>query len=650
MAIEKMVMMNVIGDISYVDNVLKDLILLEEVDLISALSQIEENSFVFNVQDKNLEKAIDLNYISPFPKDRSYEELLEKGKKLKQMLDIEDEKSTEKLKEKLDFPSISLELNNIYEEVKGPYEQLKLFKEELVKADKLYDNFSLLKNINIPIEELRDLSYFDFRFGILSKEDQIKLKKNYNNILAIVLHTGNSKEGEVYLVMYPSSLREELSRVLRSLNFKGILIPEEYTKTPMEMLEFLESKKVQLKDKIDILGRTLLELKNKYEVKVQELINGLCMKERIEDCKEYMASSKKFFYLSGWVSKKSINKVEKVLNKYEGILTMYKEKDEVIGFIPPTKLKNIKLFKPFEYLVKMYGIPSYNEIDPTSFFSISYMFLFGAMFGDLGQGFVLLLGGIILAKAKGNKILGGLLLRLGLSSMIFGTLYGAVFGFEDIIPALLMRPFENINKVLAGAVVIGIVLILISYIFGIVNKLKRKDIEEGIFGKDGLVGLLFYICLLTLIGGKLLGKTILPMETGVVIILLSIALMIFKEPLSNLIMGKKPLYNEDISGYYIEGVFSIIETLLSMLSGTVSFIRVGAFALTHVGLFIAFQTIGELIGTTAGNIIVLILGNIIIIGLEGLIVFIQGLRLQYYELFSRYYKGEGKEFNPINIK
>lgn len=650
MAIEKMVMMNVIGDISYVDNVLKDLILLEEVDLISALSQIEENSFVFNVQDKNLEKAIDLNYISPFPKDRSYEELLEKGKKLKQMLDIEDEKSTEKLKEKLDFPSISLELNNIYEEVKGPYEQLKLFKEELVKADKLYDNFSLLKNINIPIEELRDLSYFDFRFGILSKEDQIKLKKNYNNILAIVLHTGNSKEGEVYLVMYSSSLREELSRVLRSLNFKGILIPEEYTKTPMEMLEFLESKKVQLKDKIDILGRTLLELKNKYEVKVQELINRLCMKERIEDCKEYMTSSKKFFYLSGWVSKKSINKVEKVLNKYEGILTMYKEKDEVIGFIPPTKLKNIKLFKPFEYLVKMYGIPSYNEIDPTSFFSISYMFLFGAMFGDLGQGFVLLLGGIILAKAKRNKILGGLLLRLGLSSMIFGTLYGAVFGFEDIIPALLMRPFENINKVLAGAVVIGIVLILISYIFGIVNKLKRKDIEEGIFGKDGLVGLLFYICLLTLIGGKLLGKTILPMETGVVIILLSIALMIFKEPLSNLIMGKKPLYNEDISGYYIEGVFSIIETLLSMLSGTVSFIRVGAFALTHVGLFIAFQTIGELIGTTAGNIIVLILGNIIIIGLEGLIVFIQGLRLQYYELFSRYYKGEGKEFNPINIK
>lgn len=240
--------------------------------------------------------------------------------------------------------------------------------------------------------------------------------------------------------------------------------------------------------------------------------------------------------------------------------------------------------------------------------------------------------------------------RLGISSMFFGALYGAVFGFEDIIPALLIKPFENINTVLAGAVAVGICLILISYVYGIINCVKRKDVKEGLFGKDGLVGLLFYLCLLVLVGGQFLGKTIIPMEIGVVIVLLSIALMIFKEPLTNYILKKRPLHEEDVSGYYIEGIFSIIETLLSMLSGTVSFIRVGAFALTHVGLFIAFETIGKLIGTTAGNIIVLIIGNVIIIGLEGLIVFIQGLRLQYYELFSRYYKGEGKEFKPVKIK
>ncbi|NMR85280.1 ATPase, partial [Vibrio parahaemolyticus] len=100
----------------------------------------------------------------------------------------------------------------------------------------------------------------------------------------------------------------------------------------------------------------------------------------------------------------------------------------------------------------------------------------------------------------------------------------------------------------------------------------------------------------------------------------------------------------------IEGVFSLLETFLSMLSGTVSFIRVGAFALTHVGLFIAFETIGEMIGSAAGNAVVLIIGNLLILGLEGLIVFIQGLRLQYYELFSRYYKGDGKAFEPVKLE
>ena len=296
----------------------------------------------------------------------------------------------------------------------------------------------------------------------------------------------------------------------------------------------------------------------------------------------------------------------------------------------------------------MYGIPSYNELDPTPFLSLSYMLLFGSMFGDLGQGFVLLLGGLIIGRK--NKMFGGLVSRLGLSSMIFGTLYGAVFGFEDLIPALLIRPFENINTVLAAAVFIGIVLILISYVYGLINSVKRKDMEDGLFGKEGLVGLIFYLALLVIIGGKLLGKTILPIEIGIVIIVLCILGMVFKEPLTHLIEGKRPLHGEDITGYYIESVFSIIETLLSMLSGTISFIRVGAFALTHVGLFLAFETIGHMIGTTTGNIVVLIIGNIIIIGLEGLIVFIQGLRLQYYELFSRYYKGEGTEFKAVNIK
>ncbi|MDR7857393.1 V-type ATPase 116kDa subunit family protein [Tissierella sp.] len=645
MSVEKMTMMNVIGNISDVDNVLKDIILSGKVELVSALSQIEDNSFVFKVENENLEKVIDLNYITSFSKDKNYEELLKRGEELEEVFDIKFKHKEPNLEDNIDIDKMSKEFSNIYEEVKESNEKLKAAKEDLERVQGFYKNLSQTNGMNISIDDLRNLSYFDFTLGILSKEDRIKLKKNYENILAVILHTGTGKEGEAYLAIYPSSMREEMNRILRSLNFKEIKIPDNYSGTPEEITKYLFNKKEELEKEINSLDRTLISLKEKHRDNISTILNQLKTKGKIEGIKEELARSNKFFYLSGWVSNKDKESIGKILNAYKDMLVIFKDDSDLT---PPTKLRNNWIFRPFESLVKMYGMPSYNELDPTPFLSLSYMLLFGAMFGDLGQGLILLLGGILLGRK--NKMFGGLLSRLGLSSMVFGTLYGAVFGIETLLPALLIKPFENINTVLISAILVGIVLILVSYIYGMINSYKRKDMEEGLFGKEGLAGFIFYLCLLVLVGGNLIGKPILPIGVGVVIILLCVAAMVFKQPLTHLVMGKRPLHGEDIGGYYIESVFSIVETLLSMLSGTVSFIRVGAFALTHVGLAVAFETIGHMIGTLTGNIIVMIIGNIIIIGMEGVIVFIQGLRLQYYELFSRYYKGEGKEFNPLNIK
>lgn len=650
MAVEKMSMMNIVGDVRIVDKVLKDLILLESISLVNVLREIEENSFMFNVKDENIEKIIDLNFISSLPKDEKCEDCLKKIEKLNSIFKEELYLDKNSLKEDYDFEESIKTFEGIYEEITLTYDEILSLKDKLENIDKAYKNFMHLQDTEIHMEDLRNLKYFSYEFGVLTKEDRLKLKKNYENILAAVFHTGTGDNGEVYLIIYPSSLEEETIRILRSLNFNKIDIPEEFSGTPQNIIEDLHVKKSEIEDKLESLEKKLEELKKNNIDEVQKFLGKVQMGEKIEEAKENMACSQKFFYLSAWVPASCKNRIEDVLAKYEGLLITFKDESEISKSSPPTKLKNNKIFRPFETLVKMYGTPSYNELDPTPFLSITYMFLFGAMFGDLGQGLVLLLGGYILSRKKGSKVFGSLVSRLGISSMIFGTLYGAFFGFEDVIPALLIRPFENIDIVLKAAIAIGILLLFISYIFSMLNSIKRKDLKDGLFGKDGLVGFMFYILLLLLIGGVVLKKTIIPKTLGLVLSIVFIALMILKEPLSNLILGKRPLYGEDPSSYYIESSFSILETLLSMLSGTVSFIRVGAFALTHVGLFIAFQTIGEMIGTQVGNVIVLILGNLIIIGLEGLIVFIQGLRLQYYELFSRYYKGEGIEFKPIRIE
>ena len=648
MSVEKMTMMNIIGNIRDVDGVLKDILKSEKVDLVSALKQIEDNNFLFDVSDENIDRLIDLNYIATFDKDERYVELLKKGENLKEILGLELDYKPHELDVKLSKEEILSELDEICEEVHEPSIMLHALKKELEFLDSFYSNsFKQISDFSVPIRDLRDMEYFNFKMGILTKDDRLKLKKNYENILAILLHTGSSADGEVYIVLYPKSVEEEMRRILRSLNFREIIIPKEYSGTPQEIQSQIQSMKDRLNMEIEVQERRIAQLGEKYKERVNFLMEQVKLISKLDNVKENIAFSKKYFYLSGWITESDKDEINKIFDKYPGTLLLLKGDKQ---YNPPTKLRNNWFFKPFQWMVSMYGTPSYNELDPTPFVSLSYMLLFGTMFGDLGQGFVFVLAGMYLAKRKKMELFGGLIIRLGIASMIFGLLYGAVFGIETLIPALWIKPFDNINDMLMIAIFMGVGLLLTAYTYGIINAYKRHDIEEGLFGKEGVAGVVLYITLLALVGGSMLGLNILPMFIGVPIVIVCLLAIVFRLPLTHMIEKKRPLHGDDISGYYVESVFSLLETFLSLLSGTVSFIRVGAFALTHVGLFLAFETIGHMINTTVGNIIVIIIGNIFIIGLEGLIVFIQGMRLQYYELFSRYYKGEGREFNPVSLE
>ena len=142
----------------------------------------------------------------------------------------------------------------------------------------------------------------------------------------------------------------------------------------------------------------------------------------------------------------------------------------------------------------------------------------------------------------------------------------------------------------------------------------------------------------------------MPTSVWIIILISFLLLILLKQPLTNIILRKKVLFEEGAKDYFIESSFEVVETILSLFSNTLSFIRVGAFALNHVGLFVAFSAMAQMTNNKGASILILILGNVIIICLEGLIVFIQGLRLQYYELFSKYYEGGGVPFEPVKVK
>lgn len=443
------------------------------------------------------------------------------------------------------------------------------------------------------------------------------------------------KSKENYLLVYPKQVKEDIGRAVNTMGFIDKEIPDEDLLTINKDLGDIDS---ELKS----LETSIQDIRSKNKDVVDNLSNSLEYYEKSDELVAKMAKGDKYLYLSGWVPDSKIKDFENLLNKYDDTIVTVKEESNQE---PPTKLKNNKLFRPFEFLVNMYGAPNYNEIDPTPFFAVSYMLLYGMMFGDLGQGLVFVLLSFLVDKK--NKTFGALIRRVGFSACFFGMMYGSVFGIETLIPAILIKPFDNIMKVLIASVAFGIGLLVISYFIGIYNKLiKQKNIEEGIFGKEGIAGLMmmtsFVLLILNIVKVNPLPKTV-----GLVILLASIVMIVFSRPIAAKIEKRDEVFESSAFDYYVESSFSIIEALLSVFSNLVSFTRVGAFAINHVGLYMAFEVMSKIAGGGIKGLIILILGNILIIGLEGMIVFIQGLRLEFYEMFSKYYQGNGRKFRPI---
>lgn len=459
--------------------------------------------------------------------------------------------------------------------------------------------------------------------------------KDKNNNLNQSIESGN----EDYLLVYPKSVEDEVNRTISSLGFIDKEIPEKSS------LEQIKKEYKENQEKLEEVNKKLEKIKEENIDDLKNLPKTIDFYKKSSKLKDKMLKGRKYFYLSGWVPQSKLQVVKDTVDKYEDSLVDQKKNSQTIAN-PPTKLKNNKIARPFEFLVNMYGAPNYNELDPTGFFAITYMLLYGLMFGDLGQGLIFVLASFLIEKK--NKIFGQLVRRIGLSASFFGLMYGSFFGIEDLIPTLLIKPFDNILKVLVASVAFGVILLFISYILGIYNKLhKQKDLEEGVFGKEGIAGLIMMISFILIIL-NIVKVNPIPMPVSIISLILSIVLMIFKQPISRKLLDIYPIYDKSSSDYYIESSFSIIEALLSVFSNLVSFTRVGAFAINHVGLYMAFEVMSKLVGGGFIGIIILILGNILIIGLEGMIVFIQGLRLEFYEMFSKYYKGDGQKFSPIS--
>ncbi len=653
LAIKNINMMNLVCERKNLDNLIKDLVLNENCQFVNSYLEIENNDFAIGMTEENADEILNMENIQLIKGNREIKEYLDKLVNLSQNLKYTPVKSKEYIDNQVDFSKTKKEINDLIEKLEDFDNKVKILEEKIQDLKRL-EFIEKIKSYDINLKKLMAMEHFSVKIGYLSKEKRRRISRNYENISAIVIHLGTQEEKELYLIISPKSLDIEMARILRSTNFKEIKIKKDYLNNPENLEVILEKDKKDLTEKLTSINQKIENYINQNTETIDRLYSKLYMFKKIDEVKEKIGASDNYAYISAWTPLNIDDEIKNLKEKYNNILVKFKSIEEVSDKIEiPTYLKNNRFFQPFELLVTMYGVPSYNEIDPTSFLGLAYTFLFGAMFGDLGQGFVISLIGLYMSRKKSMDF-GGILTRIGIGSMIFGVLYDSFFGYENVISKYLplpiyIRPMENINSILVLSIGVGFILLTISYIYSIINKFRNKEIGELYFGRNGINGLILFWDLIAIGAGLFLNNFIINKNILYAVLLASTLLLILKEPLSNK-LNKNEIDTQIDKEYYIESGFNLFETFLSLFSNSISFIRVGAFAINHVGLFLAFHTLANIIGSISGNIIMFLLGNIIIIGLEGLIVFIQGLRLFYYELFSKYYSGDGILFNPEKFK
>ena len=572
------------------------------------------------------------------------------------------------LKTDKEFPDMTVEkaveiLRSAESSLTGLHSRREELEEKREKCRGSLEGIGPFQELPFDVHKLLEFRYVKYRFGRISREYFDKFDRYVYDTLDTIFYKCHCDEEYVWGVYFvPASKADQVDAVYASMHFEHIFLPDEYEGTGSEAYK-------ELKERLDTIDASLKELDKEISAVVADRLDELAaalqyLEKRSSsfDIRKYAALTREkdnvFYILCGWMSEQDADAFQKEIESDEQTFVVVEDDHNNIFSTPPTKLKNFKLFRPFEMYVNMYGLPAYNEFDPTAFVALTYAFIFGAMFGDVGQGLILLLGGFLLYKRKGMN-LAAIVASAGVFSTFFGFMYGSFFGFEDtVIKHIWLKPKEammtlpvigQMNTVFVVAVVFGMFLILAVMLMHIVTAFRNRDTEGAWFDTNGIAGFLFYAFLVAAIFLVMTGHT-MP-GAGILVVLFGVPLlaMAFKEPLAAWMDKKKAELDSGVGMYLVQTFFEMFEVLLSFFSNTLSFVRIGAFAVSHAAMMEVVLMLAGFENGGGGNWLVIILGNLFVCAMEGLIVGIQVLRLEYYELFSRFYKGTGHPFKPYHL-
>ena len=566
----------------------------------------------------------------------------------------------------------------------------------------------ILKKCNINPQEIGTFAHLFSIIGIMNKKYAEELKEKFSKFSQVILKIYEYTENEV--VIFLTSLIElqpQIRKILMACEFNELKIPPEVPPRIEDALQWVDDEIRKSQSEIADLRQQKELLRNEFLENAYILRKKITLSYKLCLAQTHLLRSKLMIVLQGWLPEDKISEITKFLEdtkkRVEGKILYYFE-DPSPNEEVPTVLRNPKMFRAYESLIRQYGTPVHYEYDPTMVGGILWTIMFGLMFPDYGEGFVIFLLGIIFSYALKRKTimgvstkkLGNLMMGMGISAIFFGLLIGEFFltEVEPLWPGLSRGWIEEpyyILWLLKIAVFFGIAEIIIGMLLNIQQNLKYGHKVEAIFGEHGLAGLIGFLGIVILafsfVGIRVLPPLTLPFplfgvsklpaidfpeaDIGSLLniilnfpkywyLLLSPASLgellnlqrnwgIFFSLMLIAIALCAMLYRSIIEKEGIVLGFSIVyEAILSFITNMLSFARIAGFFIAHAALAMVVMKLLEhnlILGIGMG----LIFLNAFALTLELVVVMIQATRLLFYEFLTKFYEGSGETFKPFRL-
>ncbi|MCD6344675.1 MAG: hypothetical protein J7M17_03610 [Anaerolineae bacterium] len=514
-----------------------------------------------------------------------------------------------------------------------------------------------LADVEVNLDSLSHLRYTFVLIGTMPVANLTRLQTSLELIPSVLVSLKHGEHLATVVLFGRQCDAEILNRAARSAYLNPLSLPKQYQTTPAEAMAALRLGIERTRQHLDEYQADIERLRSAHEQHLRSLLWRIRARHTLVKTIISYQRMRYVYLVTGWVPAAQVPALEQQVKQasdktlIEVSSASRQERDSV-----PSALENSPLVKPFQSLVTTYGYPGYGEIDPTFLTALTFPLVFGIMFGDVGHGLLLaLLGGLLVSRKvralRGLAGMGGIVLVCGVAAMLFGFLYGSVFGFETILAPLWVRPLEDIMGILPVTVGIGVVILTVGMLSNLINAFWAHRWGRFLFEHNGLAGIIFYWALLGLAASFFVAGFPLGSVPLAVLVLVSALAMTFAEVLSNLIEGQRPLIEGSLSTYLIQVLVEFFESTIGLLSNTLSYVRMGAFAVAHGCLSLVVLIIAGIVSPAhgVGYWLVVIVGNLFVIGFEGLIVSIQTLRLEYYEFFSKFFAGDGVRYRPLSL-